>query len=114
MIEALRPNKVDLAIGVATGIIYSFIAPSNEAAIVLAPIVVVVTPYIGKVAYRLYGVIKELDFEKIDRADGYYGLKSDHAKSGIAQINILEEEGLQSPREAERGRQLYAKRHRGQ
>lgn len=112
MLEALKPNRVDVTVGVSTGIVYSFIAPSNEVAIVLFPIVTVVTPYIGKGVHGLIHILSKPD--QIDPGfDGNYGLKSPHARSGISQINILEQYGYLDPSQAERNRQTYAKRHRG-
>ena len=129
MIERLGLNKVDVAVGLSTGLTYAAIAPSNEAAAVIAPIVAVATPYVGKGVYALYRrrwhlihalqktseKIQYLTSERIDSGpDGYYGLKSDHAKGGIQQVNLLEEEGFETPESAEKKRQLYARRHRGQ
>ncbi len=114
MFESLKPNKTDVAVGVSAGLTYALIAPTNEAAIFLTPLVMVAIPYVGKCTHALYQTIKDWNPDYIDPGpDGYYGLKSDHAKGGIEQINLLEEEGFDNHKTAEKNRQKYAKAHRG-
>lgn len=52
--ESLRPNLVDLSVGVVAGLLYAHLGvPTPEAAIALSPIVGIVTPYLGKIAYAI-------------------------------------------------------------
>lgn len=68
MIERMILNKIDVTVGVGTALTYALIAPSNEIAIVLSPMVGIATPYLGKIVHGILRQPKEVHNEVVNQA----------------------------------------------